>query len=621
MGLLLLGWFFWGNHKRQFITKNTFWQNQYKNISQDVEPHRMQAETLEREITSGVSHTETQENKVELLREDYDSIKNSRDDLKIKLGIAVEHSKEQAKLIEQIRGKPSEIDELKALLGKITERNNLLNIELEKRESEIGTLRGTAGIDPVIDDLKLQLCTTIELNNSLTHQLDDRKQEIATQREKLVDIDELKSQLSQSNGRNQALEKELESQRTLLMTRNKELNSQVLAFSSLKKEFESSDANQKSLQVELDAANSRLAPLEDEIIKHKSNLAALQQQSAEVVLLRSKLDERDQYINDLKQTLEIQNKRIQPLETEVKNTQAFMQGLQSKVEDANKRVPSLEENIRIRDDKITSLENELDPLRKQIAQLGASVQKRDDEVVSLKQELFQVKKKNPLKEELHKRDHRINELEGQLKEAKKIIPISISQQPKAKTAPTESKMKTYGLKKPSRKPDDLKLISGVGQTLESKLNDCGIYYFEQIAGFTRKDVVAVDEMLKFKGRIDREEWIKQARALMRNNISTSKNTLKRSTTAKKQNGRRGKIKPLGMKRPPGELDDLQLITGVGPKLERKLHRLGIYHFEQIANLDRKDIALIDSKLGTYRGRVTRDKWPVQARKLYKKFYT
>ena len=182
-------------------------------------------------------------------------------------------------------------------------------------------------------------------------------------------------------------------------------------------------------------------------------------------------------------------------------------------------------------------------------------------------------------------------------------------------------MKPYGLKKPSRKPDDLKLISGVGETLESTLHKCGIYYFEQIASFTHEDVVAVDDMLKFKGRIDREEWIKQAQVLLNGKTYTPKKTSKRKSIVNNRIKRRGKMKPLGMKRPAGELDDLQLITGVGPKLERKLHRLGIYHFEQIASFTQEDIKVVDCKLGTYRGRIKRDKWPAQARKLHKEFYT
>lgn len=58
--------------------------------------------------------------------------------------------------------------------------------------------------------------------------------------------------------------------------------------------------------------------------------------------------------------------------------------------------------------------------------------------------------------------------------------------------------------------DDLKLISGVGETLEKKLNRLGIYRFEQIM---RWDSHAVDEfsnILAFKDRIEREKWIDQA---------------------------------------------------------------------------------------------------------------
>ena len=88
----------------------------------------------------------------------------------------------------------------------------------------------------------------------------------------------------------------------------------------------------------------------------------------------------------------------------------------------------------------------------------------------------------------------------------------------------------------------------------------------------------------------------------------------------KQTPRKRSIKALGMKRPTGKLDDLQLINGVGPTLEKKLHRLGIYHYEQLAQVTAEEIKLIDSKLKTYKGRLKRDKWPMQARRLHKEFH-
>ena len=191
---------------------------------------------------------------------------------------------------------------------------------------------------------------------------------------------------------------------------------------------------------------------------------------------------------------------------------------------------------------------------------------------------------------------------------------------KAATKTTKRKIKSYGLKKPTRKPDDLKLISGIGEALERTLHKSGIFYFEQIAGFNRKDVAAVDKLLNFKGRIDRDNWIKQARSLVRSTKNSTTATKKAPQKRVSQRSRKPKIKPLGMKRPTGELDDLQLINGVGPTLERKLHRLGIYHYEQIAHFTAEDIELIDSKLKTYKGRVKRYKWPMQARRLHKEFH-
>ena len=68
------------------------------------------------------------------------------------------------------------------------------------------------------------------------------------------------------------------------------------------------------------------------------------------------------------------------------------------------------------------------------------------------------------------------------------------------------------MKKPA-KPDDLKLISGVGPKLEGTLNSLGIFTFAQVASWKKAEREWVDGYLKFKGRIDRDDWIKQAKAL------------------------------------------------------------------------------------------------------------
>ncbi|MFZ5961778.1 50S ribosomal protein L21 [Thalassococcus sp. BH17M4-6] len=61
--------------------------------------------------------------------------------------------------------------------------------------------------------------------------------------------------------------------------------------------------------------------------------------------------------------------------------------------------------------------------------------------------------------------------------------------------------------------DDLKELSGVGPALEKKLHEAGITTFAQIAAWTEEDVEKFGEVLSFKGRIEREGWIEQAKAL------------------------------------------------------------------------------------------------------------
>src|SRR6056297_493835 len=61
--------------------------------------------------------------------------------------------------------------------------------------------------------------------------------------------------------------------------------------------------------------------------------------------------------------------------------------------------------------------------------------------------------------------------------------------------------------------DDLKLLSGVGPALEKKLHEAGVTTFAQIAAWTDADIADMDEKLSFKGRIEREGWVEQAKEL------------------------------------------------------------------------------------------------------------
>ena len=70
----------------------------------------------------------------------------------------------------------------------------------------------------------------------------------------------------------------------------------------------------------------------------------------------------------------------------------------------------------------------------------------------------------------------------------------------------------------------------------------------------------------------------------------------------------------------GAPDDLKLIVGVGPVLERMLHQLGVATFRQIAYWTPRDIDEFDARLPEFPGRIRRDGWVTQARALHQSKY-
>jgi large subunit ribosomal protein L21 len=107
-------------------------------------------------------------------------------------------------------------------------------------------------------------------------------------------------------------------------------------------------------------------------------------------------------------------------------------------------------------------------------------------------------------------------------EAAKAAPVekaAAAEKPKAEEkakAPAKAKAEDAPaaiFSAPEGAADDLKKISGVGPVLEKKLHAFGVTQYAQIAAFTKADIDKLDEALSFKGRIERDDWLGQAKAL------------------------------------------------------------------------------------------------------------
>jgi len=98
---------------------------------------------------------------------------------------------------------------------------------------------------------------------------------------------------------------------------------------------------------------------------------------------------------------------------------------------------------------------------------------------------------------------------------KKEAPVKKVAAPKAEAAPAAevAGVEPANLLKEARggQPDDLRKISGVGPKLEGTLHEIGVFHFDQIATWGPAEISYMDDRLSFKGRIERDDWIAQAK--------------------------------------------------------------------------------------------------------------
>lgn len=92
-------------------------------------------------------------------------------------------------------------------------------------------------------------------------------------------------------------------------------------------------------------------------------------------------------------------------------------------------------------------------------------------------------------------------------------PVATKSAPQKAAKPSlEDKNRPEGIERPAE-TDDLKLISGVGPKIEGILHEIGIFTFAQVAKWKKAEREWVDGYLSFHGRIERDDWVKQAKAL------------------------------------------------------------------------------------------------------------
>ncbi|MDD9910888.1 MAG: helix-hairpin-helix domain-containing protein [Ahrensia sp.] len=154
------------------------------------------------------------------------------------------------------------------------------------------------------------------------------------------------------------------------------------------------------------------------------------------------------------------------------------------------------------------------------------------------------------------------------------------------------------------KTDDLTTIRGIGPQNAAKLRALGVRRIADIAAWSAKDEARFGEALRFAGRIEREKWVAQARALSNDNVAPADavSSYERVSGTTPRKPRR-----LLEKARRGRPDDLTVIKGIGPIMEAKLNAIGIFHVDQLARLGPAELTWLGDAVGQS-GRPQKQDW-------------
>lgn len=563
-------------------------------------------------------------------------------------------------------------------LQSLQEKNSLLTKEKAQTEQELQQVSKEAALQKnTAAELKAHSET---LESTITRQADELLATNKRLQENLSAVESLKTQL-QSQQTNQSASDNEE-----LRTLKNKLDTQAVEKSEIEKKLEAvsneADRNQsllKDLERSKDALENKLKmqsserqqsddkhiQISNDLKSAQEKLVAAKSESAQLekqLQAKSADAERQTHsYNELQQKL----KQAETVTTERDSAIAKIMQLEEQLsavsenaregDQSNSQLETL--NQKFRNFKASTMavreakEEEIATLSTRVAQLLATLEQereRSSDSTTDKQNLQQLEK------QLHNARARNNQLAAQIENispSSQVTPISVAQINKLKTTVEEREQRIKALeeklkakKRKSRSTnkklswqsgktkigtpgcdhkDDLTAISGIGPKIEKVLNQMGIKSWEQLATLKTSEIKLVDQKLvDFSGRITRDEWVDQAKAIMRNGHEPlgkkSKNAAGKPRKAKaaKNSWQKGQTK-FGT---PGSAhrDDLQVINGVGPVIEKSLNKHGIKSWEQLATLKAKEVKAIDEALD-FPGRISREQWVAQAKALVKQF--
>ena len=487
------------------------------------------------------------------------------------------------------------------------------------------------------------------------------------------DLLKAESSVKQMENKVQDLQVELERLETQNLKLEEEKNSFNQRYETMQKEYSdklkevsassfNDEQKVKSLQAELEDFSAKETELKKQIDYHKKRA---EESQSKISSLESKFEEKERELTKFQQEKERLEKdlldaskakeevsklkaSLQEKESEASKRYALMQSeFDSKLNQATQSGKSHEGELQAFREKFEEKERELTKFKaekerlekdlldaskakEEVSKLKASLQEKESEAskrYALMQSEFDSKldavkseqdstNNTLLLAQLASMEQKLQEAHEEKRKYQKDFEVLNKQRSKEKTMPQKHSESTTShftkkpnfLKQPNGKADDLQRIKGIGGTLNGVLNNLGVYHFSQIASWEKDEIAWVDEHLSFSGRIEREEWVPQAKKLLMSGKESELESLD-----EQDDPTISRPAFLMQARSQGA-DNLQLIQGISGQLSGKLQDMGIFHYDQIASWDSKEIAWVNKKLDL-NGKIEKEDWIAQAKAL------
>ncbi len=483
-----------------------------------------------------------------------------------------------AKSNDQVNNKDAELAKLR------TELENA-NGELAGRDGKIGKLEAAvAASAATAAAMKAMESDNGDLKAQLQQALDARDAEAARAKELGSLVDSTRSDLDGAHGRVAELEGELGA-----------AQGQVAELTPFK-------ANAEATGAQLNDANGRIGELEGQ-------LAELQQLRDQRDGANSRIDELEGQLGDmgqLQEQLNGANSRVAELEGQ----------LQEQLNGANSRVAELEGQLGAAQGQVA----ELTPFKANAEATGAQLNDANGRIGELEGQLAELQQLRDQRDaangQLDDANGRIGELEGQLAELQQLRDQRDAangqlDDANGRIGELEGQLVAMGqlqidITERDRRIEELELAAQQSaqaqadlDALRRQLDEANQLVDKSAGTIDTKETVIIDLR---KQLADKEAEAEALPEPLRRVASFHAGSWKVGTT---------KLGTAGA----DHTDDLKVVSGIGPQMEKLLNSFGITSWEQLAALTPEEVATVDAALEDFPGRITRDEWVEQAQDI------